>query len=94
MRRTGGSNADTFYSATLPERFGALERVLEEGDWVIGNQMSLADVVLYEFVESLDDPSRARKALATAPALEHRWWNFKNLPAVEAWEEKRPATPF
>jgi len=85
-----------FQSEIAPQWFGYFERALDKSSssgWLVGNQVSLADIYLFELVEmmfddnSIGDKSKYPKLIAHAGKM-------SALPNIAAWlkSEKRYPT--
>ena len=87
----------TWFSTTLPKRLAALDAIIApDSDFAVGGQLSLADLTLFGFVtQFFDDAKASRQAAASSAPRIHRVVSAVDaLPAVRAWIERRPDTPF
>ena len=66
----------------------------EEG-FVVGDKVSLADVVLYvTMTQTFDDAARAEKARESCPKMNKVIENVENLPGIQTWLASRPENRF
>ena len=81
-----------FFTESLPETLQNVVKSLEVTKFVIGHKLSLADVTLYGLVEFFDNKEGVLKAM---PAdLKQKYDQIAELPALKAWINSRPSTPF
>lgn len=83
-----------WFGETLGERLQALDVIV--GDtYSVGGKVSLADVVLYNFLTGFfDNVDGAAAATEAAPNVKSVVSNVAALESVKQWLEKRPATNF
>ena len=83
-----------WFGETLVERLQALDVIVGE-TYSVGGKVSLADVVLYNFLTGFfDNVEGATAATATAPHIQSVVAKVAELDSVKQWLEKRPATNF
>ena len=86
----------TWFDQTLPDFSRKLEAALPSCvAYIHPDQINHAHVVLYAFYHGFfDNADGARKAIAECPRISHICGVVHDHPAVQAWEQKRPATDF
>lgn len=94
----------TYFSETLPPLLQSLNNiiksrqttyVIDDTTFVIGNKLSLADVVVFLFLtDFFDNKDLVMNAYANLDILKAIVENVGNLDAVKNWLLKRPQTPF
>ena len=62
--------------------------------FLVGSKLSLADVQLFSFLETLDNQDRLKEVLATHPKVHAAVTAVATHPAVVAWQAARPVTMF
>tara|TARA_B100000073_G_scaffold257447_1_gene217382 strand:+ start:3282 stop:3959 length:678 start_codon:yes stop_codon:yes gene_type:complete len=94
---------EEWFSTTLAERLGALEKVLNRGSlfedgsspYAVGSRMSLADVVIYAFVRQFfDEKEKAFNATENCPHIRSIIEHVENNERIKEWLANRPETPF
>lgn len=92
----------------LPNKLVALEAALpppQEGPWLVGTTVSLADIVIYHILSTPQsiisgcivsffdgDSDRVRSALGVAPRLRYSVSAVANIEQIKFWEDHRPDT--
>ena len=73
------------------------KKVIENGEegFVVGDKVSLADVVLYvTMTQTFDDAARAEKARESCPKMKKVIESVENLPGIQTWLASRPENRF
>ena len=92
-----------WFDSELGNRLSALERVLNNGSlfedgatvYSVGSRLSLADVVIYAFLQQFfDEKEKAMEAARNCPHILSVVHNVANLENIKTWLETRPETPF
>jgi len=88
-----------FFNETLPNALEPLNRIIASRQtnvgFVVGDKVSLADIVLYSFlVDFFDDKVGAQKSYENCSALAGVVSNVGNMESVKKWLSERPQTPF
>ena len=84
-----------WFSETLVERLELLENNLDSEDFSVGNNLSLADVVLFTFItQFFDDKESAMKATETTPKIRGVINHVASLNRIKRWLKLRPETDF
>ena len=84
-----------WFSETLVERLELLETNLDSEDFSVGNNLSLADVVLFTFItQFFDDKESAMKATETTPKIRGVINHVASLNRIKRWLKLRPETDF
>jgi len=79
-----------FITETLPTGLGQIEKRLNErgGQFLVGNALTWADIVVFNFCGSLPDQS----VLAKVPKIKNLVGRVGEIPNIKKWVEKRPMT--
>ncbi|KAJ8022537.1 Hematopoietic prostaglandin D synthase [Holothuria leucospilota] len=89
-----------FETETVPKAIGNLEKILKANndgkDWFVGNELSLADVMVfnmfYDFVPTLLGKKPGEYRPGGFPLFASFMEKFHNLPGIKKWIEARPVT--
>ena len=88
---------EKWYNEDMTKWCERLEKVIENGEegFVVGDKLSLADVVLYvTMTQTFDDSARAEKARESCPKMNRVIENVGNLPGIKSWLTSRPENRF
>ena len=79
-----------FGTETLPNGLANIEKRLTQrgGQYLVGNALTWADIVMFNFVGALPDQS----VLAKVPKIKNLVARVGEIPNIKAWVEKRPKT--
>ena len=84
-----------WFTITLVEKLELLENLLGEGGYSVGEQLSLADVVLFTFItQFFDNHEASYNATLATPKLRSVVDTVSTHEKVVEWLEKRPKTDF
>ena len=89
----------TYFTDTLPSLLISLNNIIKSKqqtiEYVIGNKLSLADVIIFLFLTDFyDDKEKVLKAYEKLDSLKSIVNNVGNLDSIKNWLESRPETPF
>ena len=95
---------NTYFSETLPPLLLSLNSIIKdkqtshttsEETFVVGKKISLADIVLFQFLtDFFDNKERVLNAYENCDVLKAIVTNVGNLDTVKNWLLNRPQTPF
>lgn len=84
-----------WFSETLPEKMGLLENIVGDECHCVGNNDSLADIVLYSFItQFFDEKEKAMSTLDKCPKILGIVKNIASNSNIKKWLSTRPNTPF
>jgi len=88
-----------YFNDTLPSQLKSLNNIIKSKqqvpEFIIGNNLSLADVIIFLFLtDFFDDKDSVVKAYENLDSLKSIVNNVGNLNSVKNWLQIRPNTPF
>lgn len=99
VRRTNENNRpqamDIWFNETLPNKLKSLDYIMDNDNHAVGNNLTLADVVLYYLIiQFFDDVARAYEATANTSKIRGIVNHLQENQLIQNWINIRPETPF
>jgi len=86
-----------FFEEDLPKSLQAFNKLAQKSGspgYIVGKKLSLADIQLYNFIQSFDDQTSIQKALESAKGVKAVIDNVAENPRLKKWFAERPKTQF
>lgn len=89
------SGMTKWFGETLPNKLSDLEEILGDDSYSVGNQSSLADIILYALIcQFFDNKDASSEATNNCPRLSSIINRIKNDSNIINWINTRPLTAF
>lgn len=83
-----------WFEEVLPTKLLMLDRIIDS-NYSVGDQLSLADIVIYSFItQFFDNQEAVRNSISDIPNISSIVNNIDNLESVQNWIKNRPSTCF
>ena len=86
---------DIWFNETLPNKLNSLDYIMDNDNHAVGNNLSLADVLLYYLIiQFFDDVARAYEATSNTSKIRGIVNHLQENELIQNWINTRPQTPF